>query len=261
MTVHQAILRARLLLRSTSDAAELDADWLMLHVLHQQEVSYLHAHADHLLSALQEKIYQRLLDRRQSGEPLAYIVGWAEFYGRRFIVNKDALIPRPETEELVNQALAYIQAQDRPVTIADVGTGTGCVAITLLIELERKNKAALIEKAYATDLSPRALTVARQNAQAYEVVDKLELLQGYLLDPVKDKKIDLIVSNVPYVPSAELDHIKLSPTPETKGLLFEPRIALDGGADGRDFINELIASGIPVFLETQQGQIETHNLK
>ncbi len=91
-------------------------------------------------------------------------------------------------------------------------------------------------------------------------MDRLELLQGYLLEPLVDKKIDLIVGNLPYVSSAELDAVKASPTPETKGLLFEPRLALDGGPDGRDLINQLIASGIPTILETQNGQLEKHNL-
>jgi release factor glutamine methyltransferase len=239
-------------LRNSSDAPDLDAQRLLLHVLKQTESSWLLTHSERVLSSQQETAFQGLIERRAGGEPLAYLLGWQEFYGRRFEVTPDVLIPRPSTEALVEQSVDVIKKMaselGRPLTIADIGTGSGCIAITLALEA-----AEAIKDLYATDISSAALATARQNAIKHAVSDRIEFRQGNLLEPLKNVQIDLIVSNPPYIPSNELQQ---PPAPTTAGLRFEPSIALDGGPDGTHFLKKLRYSGIPAVLEGVNGQIE-----
>lgn len=245
MTVHTALQTGRQRLAGISDAADLDTQWLLLHVLGQTETSWLFSHNDISLTPEQHDRFKQLLNERQTGKPLAYILGTTQFYGRDFIVNQHVLVPRPATEDLVDQALMAIRNslsdKKRPLTIADIGTGSGCIAITLALEL------TMIDRVYATDISPAALDIARQNVQRHGITDRITFLEGNLLTPVQDKNIDLIVSNPPYVPSAEVE--------SNQNLHFEPRLALDGGADGQDFIKQIQASGIPAVVETTGGTI------
>lgn len=236
--VSEALRLARDQLEHTSDAPELDATWLMLHVLKQEESSWLYAHGDEVLSDEDEDKYKKLIERRKTGEPLAYILGYWEFYGRRFLVNRDVLVPRPSTEDLVDAVLPKLH---KGMVIADVGTGSGCIVITLALELANF-------QFFATDISPAALVVAKKNAELHGVADKIEFIQGDMLEALKNKKIDLIVSNPPYVSTSEI-------------LPFEPRVALDGGADGQDFIKQIEASGIPAVVEGTDGVVKVVNLK
>ena len=240
-------------LREISDAPELDTTRLLLHVLGQPESSYLLAHGGDVVTADQAEKFKELLAERKTGKPLAYILGVAEFYGRDFVVTPDVLIPRPETEGLVVKALEIMEkmSQEKPgqLTVADIGTGSGCIAITLALQSPTL-------RIIATDISAKALEIAKENAIRHGVLDKIEWLQGDLLEPLEGKKIDLIVSNPPYVPTQELDQ---SPTPETRGLRFEPRMALDGGEDGLRFVNKIKEFGVPAVLESLNGEIITVN--
>lgn len=255
MTISEARQASAKLLNPYSDAPDIDAQWLLLMVLGLQETSYLLAHSDQELSNIEYETFMRLVEERITGKPLAYILGWAEFYGRRFVVNEHVLVPRPTTEDLVAQALPLVKTLSEklgsPVVVADIGTGSGCIAITLALE------SPSIEKIYATDISPKALAVALKNAQAHEVENKIEFLTGGVLLPFADKKIDFIVSNPPYVPTYELEN---PATKETRGLSFEPQQALDGGADGLAYVKQIVASGIPAVVETVGGAIKTFNL-
>lgn len=173
---------------------------------------------------------QELLKRRLSGEPLAYITGNKEFYGLDFYVDRRVLIPRPETELLVEAALAYVR--DRlfhlqiPL-IADIGTGCGAIAVSLA-----KNLAAC--RIYATDISPDALEVARINARRHDVLHHITFLEGNLLEPLL-QPVDIIVANLPYVSNSELSDLP----PEITQ--FEPLVALDGGVDGLEVIKQLLS--------------------
>lgn len=242
MMISKRIKLAQSELSQVSDAADLDASWLMLHVLEQEESSWLHAHGDGLLSSEEEKKYAELVERRKTGEPLAYILGYWEFYGRRFKVNKDVLIPRPSTEALIDAVLPKLH---EGMAVADIGTGSGCIAVTLILESGIKNQELRI---LAMDVSPAALKIAKKNAELHEVADKIEFIQGDMIEALKSKKVDLIVSNPPYIPTKEI-------------LPFEPVLALDGGVDGQKFINQIKVSDVPAMVETTGGAIRTFNLK
>lgn len=258
-TIHQALTQARVALRDVSDAPGLDAQRLLLQVLHQPESGWLFSHAEEQLTQAQMEAFQGFLARRLQGEPLAYITGSWDFYGRSFTVTPDVLIPRPATEELVEQAITSLQTmaahKKRPLIVADIGTGSGCIAITLARELSP----AVVTKIYATDISPQALMIARHNAALHRITNRLEFLEGDMLAPVVNKKIDLIVSNPPYVPTAEI--AKAGRVRDTLGLQFEPHLALDGGTDGHYFTQQLSELPIPTLLETTGGTIVTHHLE
>ena len=268
-------------LHDFSDAPELDAQRIILHALEQREPSYLLAHSDIQLTPEQLAETTRMQNLRKTGMPLAYILGESDFYGRTFIVTPDVLIPRSDTELLVKKALEYIRARhpgpragihvdlsgfrvptsltsfagrSKPgmtLTIADIGTGSGCIIITLALELY--NLPATTYRLIATDISPAALAIAKQNAAKHGVLDKIAFLQGDMLKPITNRHVDLIVSNPPYLPAEAL--AKAGCAPETLGLKFEPQSALDGGVDGLDFVRQIQASGIPAIIETIGGEI------
>jgi release factor glutamine methyltransferase len=179
--------------------------------------------------------YERLVARRASREPVAYITGEREFYGRLFAVTRDVLIPRPETELLVDEALRWPRSHagdttsaaggPRPV-IVDVGTGCGCLAITLALECPGA-------RIIATDISEPALAVARQNADRFGVLDRIQFRRGSLLAAVAGP-VDLVVSNPPYVP--ERDRAGLAPDVTE----FEPGGALFAGTDGLSVVRALV---------------------
>lgn len=174
-----------------------------------------------------------LVKRRLKREPLPYITGVREFFGRTFRVDRRVLVPRPETELLVERALEFageVEGRDRPTgagfRIADIGTGSGVLAVTLALELPRAN-------VFGTDVSADALEVARSNADAMGA-GRIALLQGDLAS-LLEGRFDIVVSNPPYVPVRDLDTAE----PE---LRHEPRLALDGGPDGLDVIRRLVAA-------------------
>ena len=171
--------------------------------------------------------YTALVGRRASHEPLAYIVGTKDFWHLRLAVSPDVLIPRPETELLVEVALARIQGTGQQLQVADVCTGSGCVAIALATE-----RPAL--QVVATDISERALAVAAVNARTYEVADRVRFLRTDILSGVIDK-FDLIVSNPPYVPLGDRGGLQ----PDVRD--FEPALALFGGDDGLEVARSLAA--------------------
>lgn len=268
-TIKQALVQAIRELKQYSDP-QLDAQWLLLKVMEKDEASWLLAHAEECLTKQQEKTLAEYVARRRRGEPLAYILGEWEFYGRPFTVNEAVLIPRPSTEQLVEKALDYLrelsldwaETTTGKFIVADVGTGSGCIGITLVLELQewaRQNGLKHAYKIIATDVSKDALVVAQENAARYQVTDDIEFLRGDMLQPIQGKKIDLIVSNPPYVPTAELTWHQTS-SKDKIGLRFEPSGALDGGEDGQFFVQQLIKTTRPLIYETAAGHIRHKNL-
>lgn len=179
------------------------------------------------------KAFQGRIARRERGEPVAYILGRKAFYGREFLVDARVLIPRPETELLVERALALLAETPAP-RIADIGTGSGCIAITLAAE---RPDALVI----ATDVSEGALAVARANAERHGVADRVDFRRGSLLEPL-DAPVHLIVANLPYVGTEEMR--VLAPDVAT----YEPHVALFAGPDGLALIRELLAQVSPAVL-------------
>ena len=206
--------------------ARLEAEVLLTNVL-QMPRHRIYAYQEQALTSQQTESLARMVDRRLKREPLAYILGYKEFYGVELSVGPGVLIPRPETELLVEQTLflALMRMESQQLVIAEPGTGSGAISICLAIHLP-------MARIYATDLHSRPLGMAEYNIRRHNVADRVSLLRGDLLDPVKETA-DIIVANLPYVASAEIQGLE----PE---LEWEPREALDGGPDGLGVIRRLL---------------------
>lgn len=227
MNARQAAAQAaRTLVRHRIPDAPIEAEALMRHILQYDRARYFASLNDPLDGGQQARL-DHLIRRRVQGEPLAYITGRREFYALDFIVNPDTLIPRQETELLVDKTLEWARRQRRTaLTIADVGTGSGAIAVALVHALPDA-------KIYATDISAAALEVAAQNCHKHGVTDRVALMRGDLLTPLP-RKMDAIVSNPPYIATALMLCLQ-------REVRREPRIALHGGADGTRAIRRLIA--------------------
>lgn len=226
MTLKQALSVARgTMTRHSIEAAHLESEMLMMHVLGVSRAK-LYASLEDELAADDEKRFRSLLERRLKGEPAAYITGTREFYGLEFQVDRRVLIPRPESEMLVEAAIEL--AEEGFTLFADVGTGSGALAVSLAVNLPE----AIV---YALDISCEALEVAAINANRHGVADRVHLMHGNLLEPLPEP-VDVIVANLPYVRTGDL------PAVNTDG--FEPRLALDGGEDGLDVIRRLVGQVI-----------------
>lgn len=215
-------------LSESSPSARLDAELLLCHVLGFSRARLL-AERQHQPSEAQIQQFQSLLERRLNLEPVAYLTGEKAFYDLDFFVDKRVLIPRPETELLVERAIAHAKARPAPVRIADIGTGSGAIAITLAVHLPTAEVSAV-------DLSPEALSVALRNAERHNVQAKLKLLPGDLTAPLSGS-YDLIVSNPPYTIMAEIDE---------NVRRHEPHLALDGGEQGMEVYQRLLAELPPL---------------
>ena len=229
MTLRQALSRAQeILVANNIEDAALECELLLRHTLKISRVQ-LHLDMSHELSLEQEETFWNLIKRRLSHEPTAYITGHREFYGLDFYVDPRVLIPRPESELLVEEALKFASQQpvrnNYPCLIAEVGTGSGAIAITLALHLPQA-------KVYAVDVSATALEVADINCQRHGVYNQVQLLLGNMLE-VLPEPVDLIVANLPYIRDNEMEEL----SPEIQ--LFEPEIALAGGEDGLDKIRQL----------------------
>ena len=213
------------------DSARLDAEVLMCHALRVQK-SQLYVSLDEHLEHSARHRFGDCLIRRLRREPIAYITGRQEFWSLDFLVTPDVLIPRPETERLVEISLECAGAfdSDLPLRILDMGTGSGAIAITLAKELPRA-------QVVATDVSAAALEIARRNAARHRVTDRIQFRASYLFDSIREREFHLIVSNPPYVKSGDLAVL----APEVSR--WEPEIALDGGRDGLDYYRGMVAQG------------------
>jgi release factor glutamine methyltransferase len=232
MNLHDHIAAARRQLEAAgirAEAAALDADVLARHVLGWDRAQLLSRNRDAAPAAFSER-YQPLVDRRAQREPVALITGSREFWGRDFAVTRDTLVPRPETELIVEEALRLLP--NRASTIIDVGTGSGCLAVTLAAERPG-------DLVVATDISHEALLVARANAKRHHVEDRLRLIRTDLVSGLQ-MTADLVVSNPPYVPDIDARRLPLDVA------RYEPATALFGGPDGLTVIERLLATLTPL---------------
>ena len=212
---------------------EFETDLLLGQVLKKGR-SFLYAHPNKTIFKFQFSIFKRLLKRRQRKEPMAYILGKINFYGLDFKVTPDVLIPRPDTEILVQETLAVIRNTKYGIrSVIDIGTGSGAIAISIAKAIEKKSKIKNQKsKIFGTDISNEALKVSRINARRNKV--KIKLLRGNLLDPIIEARLPhpwLITANLPYLTSSEAtkSHLK-----------YEPRLALAGGKAGLELIEKLL---------------------
>lgn len=219
------------------DRARADAELLLRHVLGHvpgMDRAWLIAHNMDTLSTEQADRYVELVKRRLRGEPIQHITGEAEFFGLPFRVTRDVLIPRPETEHLVEETIALAFEFSRP-RIVDIGTGSGAIAIALAYGLPEARITAI-------DFSDKALAIARENATRNEVAERVRFLQGDLLAPVERERFELVVSNPPYVPEADRDSLAV----EVRD--YEPALALFAGVDGLDVYRRLIPAAHEVLM-------------
>ncbi len=224
-TVKTALAEAVSALREASESPLLDAEVLLCKVLDKGR-SYLRAWPDAIISAGQHQAYQVLVNDRRQGKPLAYIIGTREFWSRDFQVSPDVLIPRPDTELLIELSLALIPT-NQPFRIIDLGTGSGIIAITLAAERPHA-------QLFATDISAAALACAKDNAAKHKV-EHIQLYQSNWFENVPDGKFDLIVSNPPYLAEDD-EHLRQG------DLRFEPKTALISTQQGLNSIKTIAES-------------------
>jgi release factor glutamine methyltransferase len=245
MTIDDALEYGRFHL-PTSPSPHLDTRLLLEHIL-QVNHAFLIAHGDAVLTAVQATQFREFIARAKQHEPIPYIIGTAPFFDMDLYVTPDVLIPRPETEMLVERATEWA-LERHPLTIVDVGTGSGCIPIALARHF-------LQAAIHAVDISPEALVVAQKNADLF-ANGRIQFHQGHLLSPIS-APVDLITANLPYVTDAEWTRL------DDGVKLHEPSLALRGGADGLDLIRELLQQAVTklsasgaIFLEIgwQQGQ-------
>lgn len=197
----------------------------LLEFVLRQNSAYLIAHSDDQLAANQKMIFDACVSRRAKREPLQYITGRTEFWRLEFEVAPGVLIPRPETELLVEAAIDFLRSSD-DLRFCEIGVGSGCISVSILHSLPNAT-------AVAVDASTIALRIAALNAVKHGVDERLDLREGSLFDAI-DERFDLIVSNPPYIPDDDIDALQ----PEVRD--FEPRVALAGGLDGLDLVRSIV---------------------
>jgi release factor glutamine methyltransferase len=247
ITIQETVNQLAQRLRSKSETAQLDAQVLVAHHLGHSR-SWVLAHPEASLSRDQSESILQSAGRLEAGEPLPYVLGHWEFYGLDFILTPDVLIPRPETELLVEKAIRWLQLHPNKRRVADVGTGSGCIGIAI-------GKYIPDAHLFMTDISPAALEVARRNAERHGILDQTEWIQGDLLEGLAEP-LDLICANLPYIPTQDLERLLVTN--------HEPRLALDGGKSGTQVISclleeargRLIAGGMLLLeIEASQGEV------
>ena len=210
------------------ESPRLDAEVLLSHIL-QKERIYLYVHFDEPLEGAELARFREMVKQRVKRVPVAYIIGEREFMGLPFKVSPAVLVPRPDTEILVEAVIKELGEKTDPV-FADIGTGSGAIALSILKNIESA-------KAAAVDISADALIVAKENAERLELGARVDFFQGDLYEPVRDRIFDAIVSNPPYIPDADIEGLE----PEVRE--YEPYGALAGGVDGLDFYRKLVNEG------------------
>lgn len=257
-TIGEALHQASLRLAFCNDTSVLDAQVLLAAALKKPR-SWLLAHPEGFLETESQEALEGSLSRIEQGEPLPYVIGSWEFFGLTFEVTPDVLIPRPETELLVERAITWLkenQSRGKPIRVIDIGTGSGCIAITLAA-----NVPAI--QVHAADISPNALSIARRNAHRLLGPDRIEFVQADLF-PIPThqasmvngnipNRFHLIVANLPYIPTDTLQMLPVH--------THEPSLALDGGLDGLKVISRFLeqapsrlADGGLVLLEIEASQ-------
>jgi release factor glutamine methyltransferase len=214
-------------LKSITDTPQLEAQLIVAHVVKQSR-TWLVSHLDHSLDEHQSFELETLLSNRLQLVPLPYILGKWSFYGLDFIVSPDVLIPRPETELLVSEALNWIQNHPGQNRVVDVGTGSGCITVSLAQNMPSIHMSAI-------DISMPALKIAMRNAIDHQVISQISFIQSDLLSALAGP-FDIICANLPYIPSTTLETLPVR--------LYEPVSALDGGTDGLNFIRRLLVQSI-----------------
>jgi release factor glutamine methyltransferase len=247
VSVDTTLARGIFALKKRVDSPRAEAVLLLAHVIGRDR-AWIVAHGEAALTRTQVRRFATACERRAAGLPIAYALGSAGFYGREFLVDERVLVPRPETEHLVDEALAFL-ANRRGARVLDVGVGSGAIACSVAAE----NANVFVE---GTDISLAAVAIARRNAERLGVITRCRFYHGSLASPVRGRMFDVVVANLPYIPSADV------PAPPASAG-FEPCEALDGGSDGlsayREFLPAapgLLTSGGLLLMEAAPPVIE-----
>jgi release factor glutamine methyltransferase len=246
ITIQHSLKFTAVRMAGQSETASLDAQTLLAHITGQTR-SWLLTHPEVNLTPAQKENLAQAISRLDKGTPLPYIIGHWEFYGLEFTVTPDTLIPRPETELLIEQAINWLKKNPGFRSAADIGTGSGCIAVSLAVN---------IPDLYitATDISAEALKIAGANAEKYQVSDRIDFIKADLL-PAPGNPLNAIFANLPYIPTQTLTQLDVFEK--------EPALALDGGPDGLDLmrrllpqaVRNLISGGLLLLeIEASQGQ-------
>ncbi len=232
-TIHQILLDAvNILKQNNVQTPRLDAEVILAHLLGWDRIDLITRSREVLDQDLEQEYYH-FIQERAAGKPVQYITGQQEFMGLNFKVTPDVLIPRPDTEILVETAIKEAGTMEPPLTIVDVGTGSGAISISLAHYI----KGAHI---HSIDISPKALGVAMENARLHSLEHRVTFYQGDLFDPIDDllrSRVDLLVSNPPYIPTHQIPNL------QREVRCYEPTLALDGGEDGLDYYRRIIQEG------------------
>ncbi len=220
---------SRRLARAGCDSPRLDAELLLMHCWKLNRLQLI-GHGNQPVPPEVCEAFLRLLERRQRREPVAHILGEREFWSRSFRVGPDVLIPRPETEHLIEAVLARFPDRNQPWRFCDIGTGSGCIAVTLACEYPQAH-------IVASDISDASLRIAQTNAQRHDVARRIGFIRGDMLTPFAPAggRFDAVVSNPPYVALAEMHSL-------VEELAFEPRHALTDEADGLRFLQQILVN-------------------
>ena len=245
MTIAQLLAQATARLTAAhSDEPQANSEWLLAHVLGVTRTWVL-ANGDFEISGSDQTQFEQLLARKADGEPLSHIIGVQPFCGLDILVTPDVLTPRPETEDLVEQAAAHFERKGH-YTFLDMCTGSGCIAVALAVKFPNA-------RVLAVDISEKALHVAQENLKKHKLQERVQLLQSNLWEEVTGT-FDLIIANPPYIPTENLATL-------TREVRREPQLALDGGADGFEITRPLcqaadsfLAPGGLLALELDDGQ-------
>ncbi|MPW25396.1 peptide chain release factor N(5)-glutamine methyltransferase [Alkalibaculum sp. M08DMB] len=251
ITISELLINSTKLLRENNNASpRLDAEVMLGHLLNVER-SYFIIHSDVLLEDKEVLKYKEMMFRRLQGEPIAYIIGHQEFMGLNFLINNHVLIPRPDTEKLVEYVIDYCKnMSDKILNILDIGTGSGAIALSIGKNIHDCTLTLV-------DISENALRVAKINAEKLKISSKVKFVLSDCFKEIENQKFDIIVSNPPYIPSHDIECL------QTEVKTYEPRGALDGGKDGllfyrriiRDAKNFLVKDGLIGFeIGYNQGQ-------
>lgn len=251
MTVQDALKKAGCILKEKNTEAPVKEAGVLLAFVLSKDLSWLYAHPEALLSPDQEVLFEDCLYQRSKGVPFQYISKTQEFMSLDFHVDPDCLIPRSDTEILVEYALDWMKKKTGIMRVLDIGTGSGAIAVSVAYYYEN----CFVD---AMDLSDAALSIARTNAERYQVHDRIRFFREDFLQWEPEKPYLVVLSNPPYIPHDDIKTLM----PGVRD--YEPRMALDGGSDGLLFyhamaskISHLLLPGGVIFTEVGQGQAET----
>ncbi len=241
MTLAKALQENTKILASISETPIIDAEILLSFALSKSK-EFLYTYPEYKLTKVELKTYSNYIKKRLRGYSVASITGSKYFYGLEFIVDKNTLIPRPETELIVDEALILLRSMLRnknKITLIDLGTGTGCLPISILkdtLKGTQKNKSKKLS-CFAIDISPKALLIAQKNAKKHGLTRHISFLQGNLLKPIINKKLSISSSN--FIITANLPYLTKEQIENSPSIQKEPVLALDGGVNGLDYYIEL----------------------